>query len=579
MKIEFHYFRAQFLTGSNFFFTFSSYATAERFQAPQRFSYDPSQVEEVKQYAPVCWQRVARDLPIAGRSEDCLFINVWAPQAKIDEIASGVPNVSLLPVVVWIHGGGFVVGSGTNAVVNGVSLNRQNVILVSLNYRLGAFGFWKHEKLKNSNQTVTSNFGLHDQQMALEWVQANIASFGGDPSSVTALGESAGGISILNHLTSKRMVSDAKLGRPKLFHRAWVISAIFLEADFLVSPVAEVIGAEAALTRGCYGEDVVQCMKNIAPADLVDPLTRWSAFDYDTTRATIYSIADKDFPLIPGSLRDGHFDRDVPLVIGSSMEDGSLFAWFSFPVYGPEKPYLDHVLTRSFEGFSSQVLARYPSENYSSEYWRFSDLLTDVAWHCPASEVASNFATYSHLPARRYVFNYRFNDSADLFGIFHASELTLIFETPSGTYLFPRYFTEAETALSNYLANLIARFARDEISEEEWPSYDTEEGKLLIIGNNRTTESYLSSRFRQGTCKFWMKELPRGFLDFPKGIYAEEGWRSNILNNIFWTFSNYEEHLTQRNGVIALIITLLAASLVVKIIARLGSFLGGSKPV
>lgn len=486
-------------------------------------------------------------------------------------------NVSLLPVVVWIHGGGFVVGSGTNAVVDGVSLNRQNVILVSFNYRLGLFGFWKHDKLKNSNQTVTSNFGLHDQQLALEWVRDNIASFGGNPDSVTALGESAGGISILHHLTSSRMISDAKLGRPKLFHRAWIISAILIETPFLESPEAEAIGAEWALVRGCSGDDVIECMKSKAPAELVDPLTRWSAFDFDTTRATIYSIADKDFPLIPVALRQGQFDRDVPLVIGSSMEDGSLFAWFSFPVYGPEKPYLDYVISRSFEGFSSRVMDQYPSEKYPTEYWRFSDILTDVAWHCPAATVASKFADMSTMPARRYVFNYRFNDSSDLFGIFHASELTLIFENPSGTYLFPRYFTEAESRFSNYIASTIARYARDEITDAEWPRYDSQEGTVLIMGNHNSTDISQATRFRQDKCKFWNTELPRGILSFPKSIYAEEGWRSNILNNIFWTFSNYEEHLTQRNGVIALIFSLLAASIVVKIVSRLSAMVGRSK--
>ena len=558
---------------------FPSYATSERFKAAVPWTYNRSEVVVAKEYTHVCWQRVSRDLPIAGRSEDCLSLNIWAPQWKIDEIASGLGNTSLLPVIVWIHGGGFVVGSGTNAVVSGVSLARENTILVSLNYRLGLFGFWKHDKLKNSGEKIVSNFGLHDQQLALEWIQENIASFGGDPNSVTALGESAGGISILHHLTSSRMVSDYQNKKPKLFHRAWIISAVFLETGFLQSPESEVIGAEWASARGCSGERVIQCMTEKPAAELVDPLTRWSAFDYDTNRATIYSMADPEFPLIPVALREGAFDREVPIIIGSSMEDGSLFAWFSFPIYGPEKPYLEYVIERSFTHFSEEVMERYPSEKYQNEYWRFTDILTDAAWHCPAASIADTLSSFSLAPARRYVFNYRFNDSADLFGIFHASELTLIFEQPSGTYLFPRFFTEDELALSRRMSHLLAQFARNEITEQDWPSFQQPTAKYLRIGDHNTTHVSIQSQFRHDQCKFWQTSIPRGLLHFPKGLYAQEGWTSNILNNIFWTFTNYEEHFTQTNGIIALIGSLLFASIIVKVISRLSKLLGGAKAV
>lgn len=375
------------------------------------------------------------------------------------------------------------------------------------------------------------------------------------------------------------MISDAKHNRPKLFHRAWVMSAVLIETPFLESPESEIIGAEWAASHGCHGDTVLECMKAKPAPEMVDPLYRWSAFDYDTTRATIYSAADKDFPLIPVAIRAGNFDRDVPLVMGSSMEDGSLFAWFSFPVYGPEKPYLDYVIKRSFEPFGNKVIQRYPSEKYESEYWRFSDILTDAAWHCPAAATSEHFAVLGNAPSRRYVFNYRFNDSSDLFGIFHASELTLIFETPSGSYLFPRYFTPAETELSRYFANLIARFARDEISEEEWPTFDAEQGHYLVMGDRNSTKISIDKKFRADTCKFWQENIPRGILFFPKGIYSEEGWTSNALNTVFWTFTNYEEYFTQRNGVIALILSLLAASLTVKLVSRIGSFVGRPKTV
>jgi para-nitrobenzyl esterase len=556
------------------------YARAERFKEAVKEVTPKENVNVVKEYGPVCWQRVARDLPVAGRSEDCLLLNIWAPQWKIDEVSSGLTNTSLLPIVVWIHGGGFVVGSGTNLVASGHSFARENTILISINYRLGLFGFWKHNELKNSGEKITSNFGLHDQVVALEWIRDNIAQFGGDPSSITVVGESAGAISILHHLTSRRMIEDAKENRPKLFHRAWLMSAVVVETPFLESPLSEVIGAEWAAAKGCEGDQgVVECMRSKTPMELIDPLTRWSAVDHDTNRATIYSMADDEFPLIPVALRAGAFDHHVPVVIGSAMEDGSLFAWFSFPVYGPEKPYLEYVIRRSFGDIGDDVLSLYPSANYASEYWRFTDILTDVAWHCPMEFIASTLSEKGKAPARRYIFNFRFNDSSDLFGIFHCSELPLMFENPSGNYLFPRHFTPAERELSNYFTNVVARFARDQLDEEEWPAYDSTSAKYMLLGNVNTTERTIKEQFRSEQCKFWQTQLPRGILEFPKDIYAEEGWRSNIMNNIFWTFTNYEEHFTQRNGIIALIGSLLCASLVVKLITKASSVIRGTKNV
>ena len=123
-----------------------------------------------------------------GGSEDCLFLNVWVP-AKM----SGAK----LPVMVWIHGGGFVAGSSSEARQDGTKLTQQGVIVVSMNYRLGVFGFFVHPELaKESGHNAAGNYGLLDQVAALRWVHDNIAAFGGDPGNVTIFGESAGSFSV-----------------------------------------------------------------------------------------------------------------------------------------------------------------------------------------------------------------------------------------------------------------------------------------------------------------------------------------------------------------------------------------------
>jgi len=129
-----------------------------------------------------------------GGSEDCLSLNVWVPSK---------PSSSKLPVMVWIYGGGFVAGTTSEARQDGTHLAQKGVVVVSLNYRLGIFGFLVHPELaKESGHNSAGNYGLLDQLLALTWVHENIAAFGGDPENVTIFGESAGSFSVSAQMAS-----------------------------------------------------------------------------------------------------------------------------------------------------------------------------------------------------------------------------------------------------------------------------------------------------------------------------------------------------------------------------------------
>jgi para-nitrobenzyl esterase len=137
-------------------------------------------------FAPVCRQTVS--WVTEPQSEDCLYLNVWTPAAA---------DKTKLPVMVWIHGGGFFGGSGSQPLFDGAQLVRRDVIVVTLNYRLGVFGFFAHPELTaESPDHASGNQGLLDQIAALKWIQRNIAGLGGDPKRVTIMGESAGGVSV-----------------------------------------------------------------------------------------------------------------------------------------------------------------------------------------------------------------------------------------------------------------------------------------------------------------------------------------------------------------------------------------------
>lgn len=143
-------------------------------------------------FGPACPQDRTVSVDQAGdpgpTSEDCLFLNVWTPRADVQTRA---------PVMVWLHGGAFVIGAGSQSMYDGSALARHGVVVVTLNYRLGPLGFFSHPALDRECARSPANFGLLDQIAALRWVQANIAAFGGDPGNVTVFGESAGAQSML----------------------------------------------------------------------------------------------------------------------------------------------------------------------------------------------------------------------------------------------------------------------------------------------------------------------------------------------------------------------------------------------
>ena len=196
-------------------------------------------VRKATEFGPRCMQaRVFSDMVFrdSGPSEDCLTLNVWTPATHAKE---------KLPVMVWIFGGGFVAGGSSEPRQDGEYLARRGVVVVSMNYRLGLFGFFSHPELTGeSPKRASGNYGLLDQQAALDWVRRNIAAFGGDPRKVTIFGESAGSFSV-----SAQMASPLSKG---LFHRAIGESGAMFSATLAARPLSdsEAAGANFAAKIG-----------------------------------------------------------------------------------------------------------------------------------------------------------------------------------------------------------------------------------------------------------------------------------------------------------------------------------------
>ncbi len=195
-------------------------------------------------FGPICMQAQPNGDAGVGdeaRSEDCLTLNIWSPNIRGRR----------LPVMVWLHGGGYTSGSGSAPLYSGAALAARGVVVVTLNYRLGHFGYFAHPELPSREGL---NFGLQDQRAALQWVRGNIAAFGGDPRNITLFGNSAGGESVLFHMTSpaSRGLFHKAVVQSGLGGRALQSSSASIDAGRAVEPIAELrnVPATAVLDWG-----------------------------------------------------------------------------------------------------------------------------------------------------------------------------------------------------------------------------------------------------------------------------------------------------------------------------------------
>ncbi|HXG23223.1 MAG TPA: carboxylesterase family protein, partial [Chthonomonadales bacterium] len=259
-------------------------------------------VLEATQLGNACPQRSAEG--VVG-NEDCLFLNVYTPGLKKNE-----NKHDGLPVMVWIHGGDFVRGAGgfydpTPLVEKG------NVIVVTINYRLGVLGFFAHLVIDAEGHD-NGNYGLMDQQFAFQWVQRNIAAFGGDPDRVTIFGESAGGLSVYSHLASPTAEG--------LFHRAIAQSGAYTsfqryqQQRIVPLAAAEAQGTAFAANVGCDNQ-TAQCLRAASVATLITKQP-----------ASSYPILDGDVLVQPPgpAFASGQFNH-VPIITGSNHDEYRLF--------------------------------------------------------------------------------------------------------------------------------------------------------------------------------------------------------------------------------------------------------------
>jgi para-nitrobenzyl esterase len=439
---------------------------ALRWQPPQRLAPGFGLINGT-QFGPHCPQPPS-PFGIASTTENCLFLNVYAPPREI-AFATRHPR----PVMVWIHGGALVTGESDD--YDPVRLVSQGgVIVVTINYRLGALGFLAQPAL-DAEGHAAANYGTLDQQAALAWVRRNIAGFGGDPANVTVFGESAGGLSVLSNLVSP--------GAAGLFEAAIVESGTY-SLTLPALAAAEAQGTALADAVGCT-DQAAACLRAVPVATLLAQ----EALAVTTANSVTPIVDGTVLPLAIGTaLASGRFNR-VPVMNGSNHDEGRLFAAVDFdlatgaPIPDAEYPA---VVATLFGGLQAAVVIvpQYPLAGYGGSAPYAADLATsaittDAVFACTAR--AADAALSRYVPTYAYEFNDE-NAPEDFlppvsfpsYGATHASEIQFLFnirERPGTPAL-----TAAEQGLAADMVGYWTAFARTHapaaLGLPSWPRYD-----------------------------------------------------------------------------------------------------------
>ena len=404
-------------------------------------------------------------------SEDCLFLNVWKP-ANATEKAK-------LPVMVWIYGGAFVFGSGSQPGYNGAQFARQGVMLVTFNYRLGRLGFFAHPALSQEHpEEPKGNYAYMDQIAALQWVQKNIAAFGGDPANVTIFGESAGGVSVLSLLSipaAKGLFSKAisesggardgvLTGRP--------INKENADVNYPVS--AQTIGVNFARRHTIEGTDAAALAKlrALSAAEIVDGGQE--------------TAGPGGPPTYPGPILDGKLvvetaeraftagrQAKVPILIGSNSAE--------VPAGFVNAKSKEELLSQ-FAPQRDEMTAAYDPDGNTDFAKMLTLVNTDKVWAEPARFTARSFRAKG-APAYLYLFSYVPVSMQERmrFGASHASEIGYVFDNLSdrnGITVAPKD-KEVAKMMNTYWANFAKTGDPNGKGLPQWPVYDSKKGEVF----------------------------------------------------------------------------------------------------
>jgi para-nitrobenzyl esterase len=471
----------------------------------------------------ICPQEAFAGLPVPGfmPDEDCLYLNVDTPMQ-----GSG------LPVMVWIHGGGFTLGEGlqTDGGTAGDRIARQTgVVVVSMNYRLGQLGFLAHPELTaESSDRTSGNYGLLDQTAALRWVRENIEAFGGDQDNVTIFGESAGAFSVCSHLASAESAG--------LFAKA-ILQSGSCERPWPTLAAAEAQGGDFAEAVGCGSDqEVLACMRRKSAEEVLNALPPGPNFGFNPSEepsGTWGPVLDGWFFTQQPSdaFAAGVFNR-VPTMVGFAREEARLFTWLGEIIAPPldvtAENYESQIarLVGGDTGLATRAALEYPLEDYSEPAVALAAVATDTIFRCPGKREVAKLAAFTSA----YLYQFEYQDghsqlevalpfigaelpSYDL-GAFHGADIPYVFGYDPlleinledfSTTLHEWQAGTVDEALWLQTIGYFSRFAAtgnpSAAGSVQWPEYDEEADQHLIFDRTVSIGSNAADK-----CAFWEGE-------------------------------------------------------------------------
>ncbi len=413
-------------------------------------------------------QDAARIRELVNIGEDCLYLNVWTPVHARSE---------KLPVMVWIYGGSNRSGWSHQYFYNGATLANDGAVVITINYRVGVFGFFAHPALSaESGHGVSGNYAILDQIAALEWVKKNIAKFGGDPENVTIFGESAGAVNVATLIASPLAHG--------LFHRAIIQSSVFsdLRSGTEDEELGSKIMASLGVTEGLPVERTLADMRALAPADIL--------YASNEVRAAAYYGPSIDGWVLPDQIMNIYqtgATSNVPVMVGVTKDEFSLFIAGEVD----EKRYEDTVayLAQNAEvaGIIHDAVADEPDV-----FKRTVRVTTDGYFLCGSKKAAKHLATRQQ-NVYFYLFS-RVRDGAKVWlGAHHAAEIPYVFGTAGD--LLPS--TAIDERLAETMRSYWVQFARTGNPNTEglpvWQRVTPQEDTYINLGDTVEARSGLEA--------------------------------------------------------------------------------------